>query len=160
MQESSWSVFYFILLDMHCVYSGLKRCFMMKHTLPLSWSTHPKVICPPCLKGIANCQKQMPEGTSAIHVPLLSVTKLCAICLLDLWMQHDHSHPPIESLLTWHGGKKHVIHLLHVVHVGSGCNLFVCTIAGTFGILANHQHTKVSHACFMRLQCTFLFWGS
>ena len=158
MQKSSWSVFYFILLDMHCVCSGLKRCFMMKHTLPLSWSTHPKVICPPCLKGIANCQKQMPEGTSAIHVPLLSVTKLCAICLLDLWMQHDHSHPPIESLLTWHGGKKHV-------------SIACCACWVWLQPLCLHNSRdvwhpcqtsthQVSHACFMRLQCTFLFWGS
>ena len=71
-------------LDMHYVTcTGLKRCFTMKPTWPLLWSMHPKVICPPCWQGRANCQKQMPEGTSAIHASE-SVTRPCATCLLDL----------------------------------------------------------------------------
>ena len=49
--------------------TGSKRCFTMKATWPLLWSMHPRVICPPCWQGRANCQKQTPEGTSAIHIP-------------------------------------------------------------------------------------------
>lgn len=49
--------------------SGSKRYFMMRHTLPLSWSMRPKVICPPCWQGKANFQKQMPEGTSSHVLP-------------------------------------------------------------------------------------------
>ena len=72
-------------------------------------------------------------------------------CYQALWHLYDgpveHQNDiqlPTKYMLTRHGGKIHVIHLMHVVDDGSGCNSFVCRIARSTGIIAIHQHTKVS----------------